>query len=414
MTTIYFTGQNNFGNRGCEALVRSTVATLREQNPSLQFLVPSLDIPRDSAQWPEAAQSGVRFIPSPSVPASYKWWGRLCKLLPMMKSLPWPSLKGLNHLEEYLQEADAVISIGGDNYSLDYGLVSLFFFVGVAERAIDLGKKTALWGASVGPFSSDRLVEESMARHLKKLSMVSIRESHSENYIKSIGIEKNLVSVADSAFALERQAIAVDEFWPRETGDGIVGINVSEVIQISIEKHGKHVSAIDETISFTKKLLKNTHYSVLLIPHVAPLDGNTYNNDEFFLEKIHEQLPEFKERLGLVPSKLNCCQLKEIISKCRFFIGGRTHATIASISTLVPTISIAYSIKARGINLDLFSHEDYVLPTPEFNSNNLWTYFKTLESREEEIKNELKEKIPLWKANARKSAITFSSELKTF
>ncbi len=61
MKRFYLTGQNNFGNRGCEAIVRGTVSLLSEQFGDIEVYVPSYDIERDSKQWPEAEQAGVRF-----------------------------------------------------------------------------------------------------------------------------------------------------------------------------------------------------------------------------------------------------------------------------------------------------------------------------------------------------------------
>lgn len=406
--TIYLTGQNNFGNRGCEALVRSTVATLRNVLGDTRFLVPSLDIPRDSAQWPEAEASGVTFVPSPQVPASYRWWGRACRHMPFLKATKWPSLRGLPNLEEYLQQADAVISIGGDNYSLDYGLVSLFFFVGIAERASEIGRAQALWGASVGPFAAEPLVERYMIKHLEGLDLVTVRESHSANYLRSIGVTKNLASVVDSAFVLERQFVDVATFWPQDVGQGVLGINVSEMMQISIEKQGIHASVIAETASFIERVLHETSYSVLLVPHVAPLDGNRFNNDEVFLEEVFCRIENAGHRVSIVPSRLNCCQLKDIIARCRFFIGGRTHATIAALSSMVPTISIAYSIKARGINLDLFGHEQLVLPTTSFSCSTLFHALGVLVAAEGDIRACLQTQIPVWKAQAHRSAELFS------
>ena len=56
-------------------------------------------------------------------------------------------------------------------------------------------------------------------------------------------------------------------------------------------------------------------------------------------------------------------ELKGYIARCRFFIGARTHATIAAYSTLVPTLVLGYSVKSRGIARDLFgSEEHYVIP----------------------------------------------------
>ena len=58
--------------------------------------------------------------------------------------------------------------------------------------------------------------------------------------------------------------------------------------------------------------------------------------------------------------------LKGYISRCSFFVGARTHSTIAAYSTGVPTLVIGYSVKSRGIATDLFgTYDNYVLPVQE-------------------------------------------------
>ena len=84
----------------------------------------------------------------------------------------------------------------------------------------------------------------------------------------------------------------------------------------------------------------------------------------------------------------------------RFFIGARTHATIAAFSMGVPTISIAYSVKAKGINRDLFGDADVVLETPDVSAATLWSSLKSLEENEVQLKSLLAERIPLWKQKA--------------
>ena len=70
MKRFYLSGQRTFRNRGCEAIVRSTVALLKEQFGDVEVLVPSVNIARDSEQWPNAADDGVRlvraYLPPPS------------------------------------------------------------------------------------------------------------------------------------------------------------------------------------------------------------------------------------------------------------------------------------------------------------------------------------------------------------
>ena len=67
-------------------------------------------------------------------------------------------------------------------------------------------------------------------------------------------------------------------------------------------------------------------------------------------------------------------QLKGYIAKCRFFVGARTHATIAAYSTEVPTLVVGYSIKSRGIAKDIFgSEENYVIPIEQIKEENKLT-----------------------------------------
>src|SRR5699024_5005231 len=89
-------------------------------------------------------------------------------------------------------------------------------------------------------------------------------------------------------------------------------------------------------------------------------------------------------------------QLKNIISKSVFFIGARTHATIAAYSTCVPTLVIGYSVKARGIAKDLFGTEDkYVLPVQKLrNEYDMVNSFKSLYAKKGNIRQYLSQIMP--------------------
>ena len=47
MKTVYLTGHRNFNNRGCEAIVRSTIKLLKQHDKALKFIVPSNNINED-------------------------------------------------------------------------------------------------------------------------------------------------------------------------------------------------------------------------------------------------------------------------------------------------------------------------------------------------------------------------------
>lgn len=95
----------------------------------------------------------------------------------------------------------------------------------------------------------------------------------------------------------------------------------------------------------------------------------------------------------------NCLELKGYISRCRLFIGARTHATIAAYSTCVPTLVVGYSVKAKGIAKDIFgTYENYVIPVQSLeNSDDLINSFTWIYENEDKIKNHLTTFMPTYK-----------------
>jgi len=55
---------------------------------------------------------------------------------------------------------------------------------------------------------------------------------------------------------------------------------------------------------------------------------------------MNEMMQEFGDSVKMLPNTLNASPLKQVISKLRFFIGARTYATIAALSSGVPAILI--------------------------------------------------------------------------
>lgn len=136
--------------------------------------------------------------------------------------------------------------------------------------------------------------------------------------------------------------------------------------------------------------MDTTNCAVALIPHVVWES----NDDRTILKKLYNEFKD-NERVIMIED-CNCMQLKGYISRCRFFIGARTHATIAAYSTFVPTLVLGYSIKSRGIATDLFgSDENYVISIQDLlNEEDLYQAFLWILKNEEKIKEILKDRIP--------------------
>ena len=398
MKRYYLSGQRTFGNRGCEAIVRSTVQLLKEQLGDIKVLVPSDDIERDSAQWPEAAEQGVEFVQA-YMPPYTRYWVHLQRLpIPFLKRAGWPFPMPA-WLKSQIASVDAVLAIGGDNYSLDYRLPSLI--MGIDELAMDMGKPVILWGASVGPFEQEPSFVPAIIKHLSRMKMIAVRETVSYQYLnRQLGLT-NVIQMADPAFTLSKQAVECEPFWPTANDEGVLGLNVSPLIE-RYKKAGQDLRK--ETAEFIRYVVRERGMGVLLVPHVTLLNGSDYNNDAYYMNIILNEVADLGATVKMMPHQLNASQIKDVISKLRFFIGSRTHATIAALSSGVPTVSIAYSVKAKGINKDLFGNEDPVLQTPDLSSQSLRKSLEWLFNEENVLRNTLSIRIPELQDAARQAA----------
>ena len=387
MKRFYLTGHRTFGNRGCEAIVRTTVGLLREQLGEVEVLVPSSDIVSDKKHWPEAVNVGVQFVPAYSPRMIVRFWRRLQRLpLPFLRRTIWP-FPMPRWFKKILESVDCVFSVGGDLYSLDYGIPSLI--MAMDRWAIDLGKPVILWGASVGPFEREPHLLPVIIKHLGRMSFIVARESVTFEYLTSLGLGENVILGADPAWALLPEPCDLTPFWPKDSGEGVLGINISPLLLRYRSIREPAEKLLDEIAQFIRYVVVKRGLGVLLVPHVIPHDRSAFNNDAAFMAKLFtcREVKDLGEYVRLMDDHLNAPQTKYVISNCRFFIGARTHSTIAALSSGVPTISIAYSVKAKGINRDVFGNDRYVLDAPYISKELLIQRLTRLWNEERDIRH---------------------------
>ena len=415
---ILITGHQSLANRGCEALLRSTVALIRREHPQARFAVPSLNPQADSAQWPQAAEWGVRWLTAPAPSLTLRLWARACTWSPDLAAAEWPLPRLDDAHEAELQRCDLVLSIGGDNYTLDYDLASLALYVGVAERARRRGVPVALWGASVGPFDSHPGIRRHMARHLGQLQLITVRESLSRAVLQDLLPRldgPHLEPVADPAFCLEPETTDLDSCWPRGSGS-VVGLNLSPLIL----QHSSPTSRerlLSLTAAFIERLLVHERMRVLLVPHVSArnADGRTAHalperlDDALLMDELLQRLAP-SPRLSRLPA-WNAAQIKHAIAHCDLFIGARTHAVIAALSSGVPAVALSYSLKSRGIHRDLLGNEDGVMPASDLSAETLLQAFWDLQARQTAQRDLLRARLPRWRLRAQRGVQAIESAM---
>lgn len=269
------------------------------------------------------------------------------------------------------------ISIGGDNYCYDIMIKDLI----LANRMLNRnGGKTILLGCSIEP---DLMKRDDIVNDMKQYAAVFARESITYDALKEAGVS-NLYLYPDSAFTLETKKLPLPEGFQE---GNTVGINISPMIVENEKEAGITMKNYRALIQY---ILENTDMSVALIPHVIW----ERNNDRTTINQLYEY---FKEEKRVVKIEDHSCEeLKGFIARCRFFIGARTHATIASYSSKVPTLVVGYSVKAKGIAKDLFgTYEKYVLPVQCLEEEGqLLTAFQWMYDREEAFLEELNRVMP--------------------
>lgn len=364
-------------NHGCEAIVRTLSAMIKNGRPESVIKLYTLNAQSDKAG----------DLPNIDETEEFNYI-RPVSSLSFMQKLKISSLsrKSQKSADEYfyslscknpsLKENDVYVSVGGDNYCYGDGHMAAAF----NRELKKLGKKTVLWGCSVG----EEDLSEDKIKDLKTFDLIVTRESMTYETLLNCGIDKNTVLYPDPAFTLDIDTAFGGNF---EVKPNTLGFNISSLIG---EYAGEGESIESIAVGFLGYVLENSDKNILLIPHVTKKE----DGDQLILGRIAEKLGS--ERVSVVPDTLTAAQYKSIISRCEMFIGARTHATIAAYSTCVPTLVIGYSVKSKGIAKDIFSdYNGLVVPVSEItDAQKLIEAYVSFKEKAEIYRSLLKEKMP--------------------
>ena len=386
-------GNGPYANRGCEAIVRGTTKILREHFRDPHFLcvthIQSEEQFRRQCQ--KEYDPAITHLHSNRMSkrkALQNFWKPETWLYAYRSLFNPAALKYQVYRDmlPHLDDAAAVLSVGGDNYSLDYGVPRLF--TGLDDIVLEKKKPLAIWGASVGPFDTMLDYEQYMSHHLQEVPGIFARESVTIDYLKSIGVTENVYPVADPAFLMDpvkpeglEDVLHIDE--------EAIGLNLSPLM-------AKYVAGGDleawtsRAASIIESVAKKTGMPVYLIPHVT----NPGSNDHEFMQRALSLIKDRNGNITLVSPEYNAAETKWIISRMTLFAGARTHSTIAALSSGVPTLSFAYSIKAQGINRDIFGHTDYCMDPEDLDAEAVASRVTSMLDESAAIRSDLAGRIP--------------------
>lgn len=235
---------------------------------------------------------------------------------------------------------DIVFDIGeGDSFSDIYGQKRFLLLSITKILSLMQCRKSVTAPQTIGPFN--RKISSIIARKLlSKSDAVYVRDDKSSCYLNELKVQHVLVS--DVAFSLP--------FDSAETFKNAIGLNVSGLLwNGGYNKNNQfgltvdYQCLIDEIIKRFLARGKIIHLIAHVIADVVEVEDD-YRVCENIKSKHHGDA-----RVVLAPKFTSPIAAKSYISRMEFFTGARMHATIAAISSGVPTVPVAYSRKFSGV-----------------------------------------------------------------
>lgn len=374
-TRNYFPLHIDSGNRGCEAIALGTKEILqlnkdeyiglskKFENDRITGLADKVTL--ELARIPQNLSCSKRFI--------YKAAKMLHIVEHRRKQFEYEYI-----YEPFLRKTDSVTLItGGDMLCYDNNEV-----IYINEYLYQKGLPTVLWGCS---FGKENYTDEKYST-LKKINLITARESLTYDYLKNILRLKNVYLFPDPAFVLTPEEIELPTYF----GKDCVGINLSNFVNADVGFNTVFGKNILRLINY---IVCETDYNIILIPHVF-WNGQ---DDRVICGKVKEYFAGTGRVHLLCSEHLNYCQIRYVISKCRFFIGARTHSMISAYSMCVPSLALGYSIKSKGIAKDISMPDYTVLDYRNLKSETEITdRFRAIEQNEKEIRENLERTIPAY------------------
>lgn len=380
-------------NRGTEALVRGTITLLEMAfidnfTVTLASSMPEIDYTRNL---PHITKYIHRITPNKSIKDKFK---------NKINTILHKQYVNIKELICEAKTADLILEVGADNYDIAYNLYPSLHFINKKLRKKCHGK-LFLFDCSLNQES----INQDFINELALFDAFSVREIQTLENIKQKYKVHNICFIPDPAFIMEPEPVDLPIFWQHGK---MIGINLSTLIVGAAYGEKLEEKVIECYKYMIDQILSHTDLKIVLIPHVMN------RADLNILEKIKDIYPNNRRVCLIFDESYSAPQLKYIISNCRFFVGARTHATIAAYSSYVPTLVLGYSTKSIGIARDLFNtSQGHVISVQELiDKDTLWNALEAIMNNESAENKMLKTIMPKYQQKIYEMSNIFMQLLK--
>ncbi|QDS96076.1 colanic acid biosynthesis protein [Roseimaritima multifibrata] len=335
---------------------------------------------------------------------NYKWLSRASNKLPNPIG---GQLTRLNRAICDLRESHAVIDISaGDSFSDIYGTRIFDTQMKLKELVLTLGIPLVLAPQTYGPFNDNDCIERAK-NVLLGASLIVTREAEGQTELRrTFGDEvADKASIRpDMALLLRPRHVPPNREPAISTARKIVGINISGMLFFSTRNFGISLDYKKLMSDLIQWIIESFDHRVVLFPHVLSEEpdpgalqaaGTTGEvNDSVACATLMDTLgPKYGDRLTCIGHGYNAPETKFLIGHSDFFIGARMHACVAAISQRIPTVTLAYSKKAKGL-LSLIGISDTVVDLREAEQQAVFLKIQHLFHSQASIKETFNSAIP--------------------
>lgn len=288
---VLISGYYGFYNIGDEAILKSIIEALRNEDPNIDIVVLSNDV--------EYTKSTYK------VNAINRW--------------------KLNDIYKELLKCDGLISGGGSLFQDVTSSRSILYYTGIIWLAKLAKKPIFIYAQGVGPIEkkSNRKI---VGKFFNKVDYITLRDKESKLLLNSIGVRKDIEIVPDPVmgFNIENYEFNITKYFTN-----------NDYITVSIRYWKKNNSEFQKNIALTCDKIIESGINVVFIPMHGKYD-----------EMISKQVVSLMRYNATVLSKdLTMEEKMMYIKESKLMIGMRLHALIFASTVGTPMIGISYDPK---------------------------------------------------------------------
>lgn len=331
---VLISGYYGFHNIGDEAILKSIITALREQNPDIKITVLSNDVDHTKNTY--------------NVDAINRW--------------------NIPVIYASLLKSDGLISGGGSLLQDATSSRPIIYYTVIMKLAKLANKPVFIYAQGVGPIDNEKN-KKIVKNNFNKCDYITLRDQESIDFVKSIGVTKSIDLVPDPVmgFSIDGFESNLCEKYKHE-----------EYIAISVRRWDKAKTDFLEKIAKACDEIVESGRKVVFIPMHGEYD---YKTSKSVIDMMNHQAEVFDYEAS-IEQKILCIKYSKLM------IGMRLHALIFAATVNTPMIGVSYDPKIDSF-LKLVNQPCIGSVDENWKSEELASKSKSILSNYEKSKKEL-------------------------